>query len=173
VRDSAHVVERSGKSEPKTAIEGLGRELRCQHHLLGAGPIGCVKEKPHHNTTCSLPPGLGHGGNPGNECLTASNGREGQATGRNGPAIVATRAGRAERGEGDDAARVVGISDAQLGNSLLFGKDPAPNLERGEPVFRTNCGQNLDSGRDVVGIRGPESPSLGTHRAPGCHVIII
>ena len=81
VRDSAHVVEWSGKRESETTIEVFGRELCGQYHLICAGPIGGVEEEPHHKSPCPLTPGIRHGRNPGDERLAASRGRKGQAAG--------------------------------------------------------------------------------------------
>ena len=58
---------------------------------------------------------------------------------------VACRGWRQGR-QRDHAAGIVGIGDAEIGDPLLLGEDPAPDLQRGKPFLGSDCGAHLDPG---------------------------
>ena len=130
--DAAHVVERSDRGKTEPPVEVLRGELRRKRHLARAGIVRGGEEKPHHQATGTLSPGLGDRGNPRHQRLTTLDEREGQPAGGDGPALAAACHGWRKGGQGDQAARVVGVGDAKIGDPLLLGEDPAPDLERGE-----------------------------------------
>ena len=174
--DAAHVVERADRGKAEPPIEVLRRQLRRKRHLARAGMGRGSEEKAHYQATSALPPGFGNGGNPRHERLATLDERECQAARRDGHALAVACRGWREGGQRDQAARVVRIGNAEIGNPLFLGEDPAPDLECGESFVRTDRGDDLDPGGKMVarplwladaGVR-----RMGTQPAPWIEVII-
>ena len=142
--DTAVVVERSDRGKTEPPVEILRRELCGKRYLARSGLVCCIEEKPHHQATSALSPGLRDRGNPGHQCLATRDEWESQAACGDGPALAATSDGWGKGCQGDQAARVVRVGDAQIGDSLLLGKDPAPDLERRESFVGTDRANDLD-----------------------------
>ena len=144
MRDAAHVVEGSDRDKTEPPVEVLGGELCRKRYLTGAGIVGGVEKKLHHVAAGAVASGFGNRGNPCHERLTTLDEWKGQAAGRDGPALTVTCRLRRKSGQRDQAARIVGIGNTKVGNPLLFGKDPAPDLEGREPIVGSDRGNHLD-----------------------------
>jgi hypothetical protein len=144
VGDAAYVVEWSNRGKPKPPVEVLRRELCGKRYFARSGIVRGVEEKPHYQTTSTLAPRFRDRGNPRHQCLATLDEREGQAAGRDGPSLVASSAGWWKNRQGDQAARVVGVADTQIGDPLLLGKDLPPDLKRSESFVGTDRGYHLD-----------------------------
>jgi hypothetical protein len=144
VGDAAYVVERPdwGKTEPP--IEVLRRELCRKRYLARSGVICSLEKKPHHQITRTLPACFGDRRHPRHLGLAAFDERKCQPARGDRPALAAACHGWWKGGKGDQAARVVGVGDAQISHPLLLGKDPAPYLERRESFVGTDRGSHLD-----------------------------
>jgi hypothetical protein len=144
VGNAAHVVDRSDWGKPKPPVEVLRWELCGKRYLARLGIIRGIEEKPHHQATRTLPPRFRDRGNPRHQRLATFDEREGQAAGRNGPSLTFTCHGWWKGHQSNQAARVVRVRNAEIGDTLFLGKYSPPDLERRESFVGTDRGHNLD-----------------------------
>ena len=144
MRDAAHVVEGSDRDKTETPVKVLGGELSCKRYLTGAGIVGGVEKKLHHVAAGAVASGFGNRGNPCHERLTTLDEWKGQAAGRDGPALTVACGRWGKSRQRNQAARVIGIGDPKVGDSLLFGENSASDLEGREPVVGSDRGDHLD-----------------------------
>jgi len=144
VGDTTDVVTRSDWGKPEPSVEILRWELRGKRDFPHSGLISSFEEKPHYLGTRALPACFWDRRNPRHQCLASIYEREGQPACGDRPALAAACHGWWKCGKGDHAARVVGVGDAEIGDPLLLGKDPAPYFKRRKSLVGTDRGYHLD-----------------------------
>ena len=142
--DATHVVQWSNRGKPEPSVEVLRRELCSKCYLARSGVVRGVEKKSHHELASALSPCFGDCGNPCHLRLTTLDERERQAARGDGQAPTAASDSWGKGGQGNQAARVVGVRDAEIRDLLLHRKDPPPNLECRKPFVGTDRRYHFD-----------------------------